>query len=55
MRDPFHADENATPLTPMERGRFNLQTAGDVRQVYIDALHAADNHDFAPLIAFARS
>jgi Fic-DOC domain mobile mystery protein B len=36
-------------------GRANLQAAGDVRHAYIDALHAADNHDLAPLIAFARS
>lgn len=36
-------------------GRANLQTAGDVRHAYIDALHAADNHELAPLIAFARS
>ena len=36
-------------------GRANLQTAGDTRRAYIDALHAADNHDFGPLIAFARS
>jgi Fic-DOC domain mobile mystery protein B len=36
-------------------GRINLQTTGDVRQKYIDALHAADDHDLQPLIAFARS
>ena len=36
-------------------GRANLQTAGDVRQAYIDALEAADNHDFTSLVAFARS
>lgn len=36
-------------------GRANLQAAGDVRRAYIDALHAADNHNSAPLIAFARS
>jgi Fic-DOC domain mobile mystery protein B len=36
-------------------GRANLQTATDVRRAYIDALHAADNHDLAPLIGFARS
>jgi Fic-DOC domain mobile mystery protein B len=36
-------------------GRANLQAAGDVRKRYIDALHAADNHDLAPLIGFARS
>lgn len=33
----------------------DLQTAGDVRRAYIDALHAADQHDLKPLIEFARS
>ena len=28
---------------------------GDARKTYLDALRAADNHDFSPLIAFARS
>ena len=36
-------------------GSVNLQTAGDARKGYVDALHAADNHDFGPLVAFARS
>ncbi len=36
-------------------GRTNLQAAGDTRRAYIDALHAADNHDLGPLILFARS
>jgi Fic-DOC domain mobile mystery protein B len=36
-------------------GRANLQAKGDVRRAYIDALHAADNHDLEPLIKFARS
>jgi Fic-DOC domain mobile mystery protein B len=36
-------------------GRTNLQAADEVRRAYIDALRAADNHDIAPLIAFARS
>jgi Fic-DOC domain mobile mystery protein B len=36
-------------------GRTNLQTKGNVRDVYIEALQAADNHDFTSLIAFARS
>jgi Fic-DOC domain mobile mystery protein B len=35
-------------------GSANLQ-AGGVRQTYIDALHAADAHDLAPLMNFARS
>jgi Fic-DOC domain mobile mystery protein B len=36
-------------------GGADLQASGEARKKYIDALHAADNHDFAPLIAFARS
>jgi Fic-DOC domain mobile mystery protein B len=36
-------------------GGANLQAEGEVRRNYIDALHAADNHDLGPLIAFARS
>lgn len=36
-------------------GRANLLAASDLRRDYIAALHAADNHDLAPLIAFARS
>jgi Fic-DOC domain mobile mystery protein B len=36
-------------------GRANLQAEGDVRHAYIDALHAADEHDLNPLIEFARS
>jgi fido (protein-threonine AMPylation protein) len=35
--------------------RANLQAAGDLRGAYIDALHAADDHDLGPLITFARS
>lgn len=36
-------------------GSATLQNAGDVRTRYIAALQAADNHDIAPLLAFARS
>lgn len=36
-------------------GRANLQAKGDVRRTYIDAMKAADDHDFGPLIKFARS
>jgi Fic-DOC domain mobile mystery protein B len=36
-------------------GSTNLQPVGELRRRYIDALHAADNHDMEPLIAFARS
>jgi Fic-DOC domain mobile mystery protein B len=36
-------------------GSANLQAAGTARAAYMDALHAADNYDLAPLIKFARS
>ena len=36
-------------------GGANLQAAGSARAAYTDALHAADNHDLAPLIKFGRS
>lgn len=36
-------------------GGANLQPVGDLRRTYIDALHAADNHDIGPLTVFARS
>jgi Fic-DOC domain mobile mystery protein B len=36
-------------------GRANLRDAGEMRTQYISALKAADNHDYGPLLAFARS
>jgi len=36
-------------------GRANLRDAGAMRQSYIAAMKAADNHDIGPLLAFARS
>jgi len=36
-------------------GGADLRAAGTARNNYIAALRAADNHDLAPLIAFARS
>lgn len=36
-------------------GRANLRDASKVRARYIAALHAADEHDIGPLLAFARS
>jgi Fic-DOC domain mobile mystery protein B len=36
-------------------GSANLQDVGTVRVRYIEAIKAADNHDIAPLLAFARS
>jgi len=35
-------------------GRASLYPTGDVRARYIEALHAADHHDLAPLVAFSR-
>jgi Fic-DOC domain mobile mystery protein B len=36
-------------------GSASLQQAGEVRRRYIEALQAADNHDYTPLLRFARS
>jgi len=36
-------------------GGVDLRTAGKARDEYIAALRAADNHDFGPLLKFARS
>jgi hypothetical protein len=36
-------------------GSANLQDASEVRKRYIESLKAADDHDLAPLLAFARS
>jgi Fic-DOC domain mobile mystery protein B len=41
--------------TPFTWGRGNLVQASPVRATYIAALRAADRHDIAPLLAFARS
>jgi Fic-DOC domain mobile mystery protein B len=36
-------------------GRENLVDANETRQAYVDALRAADQHDYGPLLAFVRS
>jgi Fic-DOC domain mobile mystery protein B len=36
-------------------GGADLRAAGTAREAYIAALRTADDHDLAPLIAFARS
>lgn len=36
-------------------GGVDLRTAGKARDEYIAAIRAADNHDFGPLLKFARS
>ena len=40
---------------PFTWGRANLVDAGETRARYVEALRAADNHDIAPLLFFARS
>ena len=40
---------------PFTWGRGSLDAAGATRQAYLAALRIADRHDFAPLLAFARS
>jgi fido (protein-threonine AMPylation protein) len=47
-------------LTALGRERFswgstNLVDSGATRAAYVAALRAADNHHYAPLIAFVRS
>ena len=47
-------------LTALDRERFswgsvNLVDAGATRAAYVAALRTADNHDYAPLLAFVRS
>ena len=36
-------------------GGSSLRAVDETRRAYIEALKAADNHDFTPLVAFARS
>lgn len=36
-------------------GRQSLREPGEARTRYIDALHAADNHDIEPLLSFSRA
>lgn len=40
---------------PFTWGRANLISTGETRARYVGALRAADQHDIAPLLAFARS
>jgi Fic-DOC domain mobile mystery protein B len=40
---------------PFSWGQENLTNAGDCRRNYINALRAADHHDYKPLLAFVRS
>ena len=40
---------------PFTWGRTNLINSGEMRARYVAALRAADQHDIAPLLAFARS
>lgn len=40
---------------PFSFGGGSLRDIGELRKAYVDALRAADDHDFGPLLAFARS
>ena len=40
---------------PFTWGRSNLRDAGEARKTYIDAVRAADGHDYAKLLDFVRS
>jgi Fic-DOC domain mobile mystery protein B len=40
---------------PFTWGNANLDDAQEIRDCYISALRAADNHDIAPLLEFVRS
>jgi Fic-DOC domain mobile mystery protein B len=40
---------------PFTWGSGSIHDTGTLRTTYINALKAADNHDFAPLLAFARA
>jgi len=40
---------------PFTWGNVNLVDPGEARKTYIAALHAADKHDIAPLVAFVRT
>lgn len=53
----LHADLVVEQLgqQPFTWGRGNLTEAGETRSRYIAALQAADNHDIASLLEFARS
>lgn len=40
---------------PFSWGSGSIHDTGTLRTTYVDALKAADDHDFGPLLAFARS
>jgi Fic-DOC domain mobile mystery protein B len=47
--------ENVLNCSRFTWGSKDLSRSGDARQRYIAALHAADEHNYEPLLAFARS
>jgi Fic-DOC domain mobile mystery protein B len=54
------ASRRRPPDRAAKRNRFtwgggNIQADSNARRAYIEALHAADNHDMEPLIRFERS
>jgi hypothetical protein len=52
MADLLRARLGAAPFS---WGGASLSAASEVRERYIDSLHAADGGDLDPLLAFARS
>jgi hypothetical protein len=40
---------------PFTWGGGSIHDTGTLRKTYVEALQAADNHDHAPLLAFARA
>lgn len=46
--------EKVLGVAPVNWGRETLSEEGEHRQAYLEALRAADRHDYAPLIAFIR-
>lgn len=47
--------ENVLDKPRFTWGGADLASANDIRQKYIEALRAADRHDYQPLLEFARS
>jgi len=46
---------SALGCPPFTWGRANLVDVSETRKVYVEALRAADNHDYGPLLEFVRS
>jgi Fic-DOC domain mobile mystery protein B len=48
-------NENVLGQRPYTWGGGNLSATGDLQNTYLQALKAADNYDYAPMLRFARS